>query len=262
MHGEVLNEASVDEGGVLGDRAYALIDRETGRVVSAKLPKKWGGLLELAARFVTPPAAGASTPAVTIEWPDGTRAVSDKDDVSAKLSQTLGRPVTLTSQRPDSISVERLDPLDPAGSIRDIGEIMLEGRFADYAPMHLVTTASLAQLAELRTDIQFDARRFRPNLVIETAAGLSGFVENDWVGKTVAIGDQVRLRISDPTPRCSVPTLAQKGIAKDPQVLRAIVEHNSLPVPLLDNELLPCVGVYGFVEQGGIVRKGDPVRVT
>jgi uncharacterized protein YcbX len=177
------------------------------------------------------------------------------------LSETLGRRVNLTTTRPDSVSVERLDPLDPAGSIRDIGNVMLRGKFADYAPIHLLTTATIAQLSALRPDICFHARRFRPNLIIETATGRPGFVENGWVGKTVRIGDEVSLRISDPTPRCSVPTLAQKGIPKEPQVLRAIVEHNRLPVPLLDNEMLPCAGVYAFVVSGGIVHRGDALWI-
>ena len=98
-------------------------------------------------------------------------------------------------------------------------------------------------------------------MTIATPEGETGFVENDWVGRELAIGDEVRLRISDPTPRCSIPTIAQKDIEKDPQVLRTIVEHNSLPVPLLDGESLPCAGIYGFVLQGGTVKRGDAVRV-
>jgi len=261
MRGEVLDEAAIDDDGVLGDRAYALIDRETGRIASAKLPKKWGGLLELSARFMTAPRRNSPAPAVKIEWPDGTHVASDVGDPDGKLSESLGRRVTLTTTRPDSVSVERLDPLDPAGGIRDIGHIMLRGKFADYAPIHLLTTATLAQLSALRPEVRFHPRRFRPNLVIETAAGRPGFVENGWVGKIVTIGDEVRLRITDPTPRCAVPTLAQKDIPKDPQVLRAIAEHNRLPVPLLDNEVLPCAGVYGFVVRGGTVRPGDVLRV-
>ncbi|MGE3968674.1 MAG: MOSC N-terminal beta barrel domain-containing protein, partial [Dongiaceae bacterium] len=149
MRGEVLDEAAIDDDGVLGDRAYALIDRETGRVASAKLPKKWGGLLELSARFMTAPRRNSPAPAVKIEWPDGTHVASDVGDPDGKLSETLGRRVTLTTTRPDSVSVERLDPLDPAGGIRDIGHIMLRGKFADYAPIHLLTTATLAQLSAL-----------------------------------------------------------------------------------------------------------------
>lgn len=261
MRGETLDHVSIDEGGVLGDRAYALVDRDTGKVASAKLPVKWGRLLELSARFMTAPRRNAPAPPVRIEWPDGTQVTSDAGDPDGILSETLGRRVTLTSTRPDSVSVERLDPLDPAGGIRDIGGIMLQGRFADYAPIHLVTTATLAELSALRPGIRFDARRFRPNLLVETAAGRRGFVENAWVGRTVAIGDEVRLRITDPTPRCAVPTLAQRDVPKEPQVLRTIAEHNRLPVPLLDGEVLPCAGVYGFVVTGGTVRPGDALRV-
>jgi len=261
MLGEVLDEAIIDEGGVLGDRAYALIDQDTCKVASAKLPKKWGGMLEFSARFMTAPRRNSPAPVVRIECPDGSHVTSNVGDPDTKLSESLGRRVTLTTMRPDSISVERLDPLDPAGGIRDIGDIMLRGKFADYAPIHLLTTATLAQLSALRPDIEFEVRRFRPNLLIETAADRPGFVENQWIGKTVAIGEEVRLRITDPTPRCSVPTLAQKNIPKDPQVLRAIVENNLIPVPLLDNEMLPCAGVYGFVVKGGTIRRGDAMWI-
>ena len=108
---------------------------------------------------------------------------------------------------------------------------MMAGRFSDYAALHLITTATMARLAELRPESKFNARRFRPNVTIATPEGETGFVENDWVGRELAIGDEVRLRISDPTPRCSVPTLAQESLEKDPQVLRTLVEHNTLPVP-------------------------------
>ena len=180
----------------------------------------------------------------------------------ARLSETLGRPVTLTTERPEAPSLERLDPLAAEETIVDIGELMMAGRFSDYAALHLITTATMARLAELRPDSQFSARRFRPNVTIATPDGQTGFVENDWVGRELAIGDEVRLRISDPTPRCSVPTLAQESLEKDPQVLRTLVEHNTLPVPVLDGESLPCAGVYGFVIQGGTVKRGDKVRVV
>ena len=182
--------------------------------------------------------------------------------MDARLSEILGRPVTLTTAKPEEVSLERMDPLAAEETIADIGEIMMEGRFSDYAAMHMLTDASLAELSRLSPGIDFNAGRFRPNLVIEAAAGLSGFVENDWVGKTVCIGDAVRMRISDPTPRCLIPTQAQHGgIEKDMKVVSTILEHNKLPVPVLENEELPCVGVYGFILQTGTIRKGDPVRV-
>ena len=261
MAGSKLDEAVVTEGGILGDRAYAVIDGTSGRVGSAKTPKKWAALLALAADFVRPPEAGAPLPPVRIVWPDGTEALSDGGDADARLSETLGRPVTLTAERPETVSLERLDPLADEETIVDIGELMMAGRFSDYAALHLITTATMARLAALRPESKFTARRFRPDVTIATPEGEAGFVENDWVGRELAIGADVRLRVSDPTPRCSIPTLAQEDLAKDPQVLRTIVEHNRLPVPLLDGESLPCAGVYAFVIRGGTVKRGDAVRV-
>ena len=52
MMGEQLNDSSVTERGLAGDRAYALVDIETGKVVSAKNPRKWGNLFEFRAAFV------------------------------------------------------------------------------------------------------------------------------------------------------------------------------------------------------------------
>ena len=261
MAGSKLDEAVVTEGGILGDRAYAVIDGTSGRVGSAKTPKKWAALMALAADFVRPPEAGAPLPPIRIVWPDGTEAASDGGDADARLSETLGRPVTLTAERPETVSLERLDPLADEETIVDIGELMMAGRFSDYAALHLITTATMARLAALRPESKFTARRFRPNVTIATPEGEAGFVENDWVGRELAIGADVRLRISDPTPRCSIPTLAQEDLEKDPQVLRTIVAHNRLPVPLLDGESLPCAGVYAFVVRGGTVKRGDAVRV-
>lgn len=261
MAGEELDAALVTDGGILGDRAYAVIDRSNGKVASAKHPKKWAGLIQLAAAFLKEPQPQAPPPAVRITRPGGRDIVSGKGDSDAALSELLGRPVSLTAERPESISLERLDPLEAEETILDIGDLMMQGRFSDHAAFHIVTSSSLARLAELRPESRFDVRRFRPNLVVDTTGGPQGFVENDWVGRTLAIGDEVRLRVTDPTPRCAIPTLAQKDLAKDPSVLRTILAHNRVAVPLLEGSLLPCVGVYAFVIRGGRLRRGDPVRV-
>jgi len=262
MGPEELDESLVNAGGLVGDRAYAVIDTKTGKVGSAKMPKKWGALLALSSAYAEPPEDGAALPAVQVNFPSGDSINSAGGDLDARLSETLGRPVALSTARPDEVSLERMDPLAAEETVVDIGEIMMEGRFSDYAAIHMLTDASLAELARLSPGIDFNAGRFRPNLVIAAAPGLSGFVENDWVGRTVLIGDTIKLRISDPTPRCMIPTQAQHGgIEKDMKVVSTIVEHNRLPVPVLDNEELPCVGIYGFVLQGGNVRNGDTVRV-
>ena len=203
MAGNKLDEAWVTEGGILGDRAYAVIDGTSGRVGSAKTPRKWATLMTLAADFVSPPEAGAPLPPVRIVWPDGTEATSDGGDADARLSRTLGRPVTLTAERPETPSLERLDPLADEETIVDIGDLMMAGRFSDYAALHLITTATMARLAAFRPESRFAARRFRPNVTIATPDGETGFVENDWVGRELAI----RRRGAAPHLRSHAPLL-------------------------------------------------------
>jgi uncharacterized protein YcbX len=259
MGGEKLVEARVERSGLAGDRAYALVDEAEGRIASAKLPRKWGAMITAEARYVHPPIDD-QIPVVRIRLPDGTHIMSDSPTIHDVLSKFVGRGVRITSTRPKAISVERLDPLAEGEVIADIGELMPEGRFADYAPLHLITTSTLRELRRLNPQADFDERRFRPNLVIDIAES-RGFAEQDWIGKTLAIGD-MQVRVSDPTPRCSVPTLAQSGLAKDRSIVSTLVEHSRLPVALLGGELLPCAGVYAFVAEGGTVRAGDPVRIS
>lgn len=103
----------------------------------------------------------------------------------------------------------------------------------------------------------FDIRRFRPNIVVETTE--PGFCENDWQERTMALGREVRLRVTIPCPRCVIPTLPQDGLPHDPGILRTIVQHNRQD--LGDFGKLPCVGVCADVLQPGLIRRGDIVRL-
>ena len=99
---------------------------------------------------------------------------------------------------------------------------------------------------------------FRPNLILATP-GLRGYAENDWVGRQLAIGGQVRLEIFLPTPRCAVPTLAHGQEPGNPQVLRVLARSNRIPVAGFG--LQTCAGVYAKVISPGRVRAGDEVRI-
>ena len=91
-------------------------------------------------------------------------------------------------------------------------------------------------------------RRFRPNIIIEVP-NTDAFVENDWVGKTLTIGD-VQLKISQETKRCVMTTLAQGDLPKDPNVLRTIVRNNA-----------GSFGVYASVVRPGQVSIGDRIKI-
>lgn len=263
MQGEALNTVSVTESGLLGDRAYALLDAGDGKVGSAKNPRKWPNLLSHSSSFLEVlPENGRLSP-VCITLPDGTRITSSQSDVDQVLSQSLARDVTLqardgTRQTMPGIFSSRWTPSleeywpDIEGlPNRDVvtDEAMPGGTYFDCATIHLITTSTLDRLRELYPQGRFEVRRFRPNIVIATDK--AGFVENDWIGKTLAIGDVVRLEINGPCPRCVMTTLPQGDLPKDAGILRAAARHNAVNV-----------GVYASVVQPGTVRVGQAVRLA
>ena len=92
MLGEELNAAEVTNRGLLGDRAYALVDSSDGKVASAKNPRKWPQLFDFRAALTDVPNAGVKMPAVRITLPDGTLVNSNQPDISKALSKALARP--------------------------------------------------------------------------------------------------------------------------------------------------------------------------
>lgn len=262
MLGEQIDASEVSERGLSGDRAFALRDVETGKVVSAKRPRLWGRMFELRARGGTP---------VRITLPDGSELASDDPDADRALSDVLGRKVSLITSTDDLAMLEEVwieekqaEPYGPViGSEGDdrLVEIPASigappGTLFDYAAVHLVTTGTLAMLSDAYPAGAFDVRRFRPNIVVDVPE--RAFVENDWIGQTLRVGDDVRLEVLVPTPRCVMTTLPQGELPKDPGILRTAAQAN--PLDFGPFAAQPCVGVYAEVVEGGTVRTGDAVR--
>ncbi|GAB7180365.1 hypothetical protein ATKI12_0196 [Kitasatospora sp. Ki12] len=245
--GEELDGAEVTGRGLAGDRERALLDLATGRVASAKHPRLWSGLLGYTA------STGADG-GVAITGPDG-RAADE-----AELSEALGRKVALVAERPPGATVERAVPeevlargiaAEVSFTVSELGRAAPDGGFFDFAPLHLITTSTLEATGSA-------AERYRPNLVIRTEG--DGFVENAWVGRELAIGPTLRLRVLAPTPRCAVPTLRHGPLPRRTEALRIPAERNRL-VPLDGMPELPCAGVYARVLAPGPIRTGDGLRL-
>ena len=252
MMGEELNAAEITERGLLGDRQFALVDAATGKVAGAKNPRKWGNFFDFRAAYVEPPEANATLPAVRLTLPNGTALTTESENVNDVLSGALGRAVELTQvgTEQESSAEEYVPDIEGLEHRDTVTEWELPaGTFYDLAVVHLLTTATLDRLRELYPAGRFEARRFRPNIVISTAE--PGFVENDWLGRTVTVGETVRLRITRPCPRCVMTTLAQGDLPKDPGILRTAAQNNAANV-----------GVYADVISAGAIHRGDPVVLS
>ncbi|MGF1603778.1 MAG: MOSC domain-containing protein [Thermosynechococcaceae cyanobacterium] len=248
MLGEALESSEVTAHGLLGDRAYALRDVQTGRIASAKNPKKWAKLLDFQAALEATPQAHESVPAVKVILPDGNSITSEASDASTVLSKLLGQEVQLLSSVPETSTLDQYWPAVEGTAHQDtVTELLMPpGTFFDSCSIHAITTATLARLQELYPEGQFEPKRFRPNFVIEPTSAEVTFLEDAWVGGTLAIGDQVRLSIDTECPRCVVTTLAQAGLPEDLNILRTTAKHNKV-----------IAGIRMSVLQGGIIRCND-----
>ena len=217
MMGEELSATEVTDRGLLGDRAYAVVDTSDGKAATAKNPRKWPRLFDFRATFVEPTRPTAKLPSVRITLPDGTTVTSDQDDLDQILSKALNRGVTFRAAQRGAVNAEGYWPdmegLDHRDTVTDF--TLPEGTFFDAAMVHLLTTATLDRLRELYTQGRFEVRRFRPNIVLQLPFGEKGFAENAWVGHTLAIGTAVRLNITGPCGRCVMTTLAQGDLPTD-----------------------------------------------
>jgi uncharacterized protein len=252
MLGEELNSSSVTERGLIGDRAYALIDQETGKVASAKNPRKWGKLFDFRAAFIDLPHIAENIPPVRVTVPDGAHIFSDQDDIDHILSKVLGRDVRLMSASLEKPSYEEYWPdiegLAQREKVTD--EAMPPQTFFDISVIHLLTTSTINRLRELYPDGRFEVRRFRPNIVVESASEEKDFIENLWISKKLTIGEDVVLRVTGPCTRCVMITLPQGDLPNDLGILRTVARYNQVNV-----------GVYASVLRGGTIHRGDLVRL-
>lgn len=278
MLGESVERSVVTGRGLLGDRALAVYDVESGTIASAKVPRLWSGLLGFSARFAAEPEPERPLPAVEIRFPDGSMLRSDDPGIDTALSAALERDVRLIAEPPAGSQFEEvwpeidglpIDQLAPGNLIEgttarredsgepvsrfDVSAFGAPGTFFDLSTLHVLTESTLDRLRELSPEAGFDARRYRPNVVLGGAA--PGFVENDWPGADGTIGG-VGVRYSFATMRCVMTTLAQGDLPRDPDTLRTVAKHNRIEIPQVGG-VWACAGVYADVTSDGEIAVGD-----
>jgi uncharacterized protein YcbX len=178
MMGEELNSSYITERGFVGDRTYAVVDKQTGKVASAKNPRKWGKLFDCRSMFMDSPRNDVNDiPPVRITFPDGSNILSNhhkEDDdniiIDSNLSKAFNREVTLMKASGfDKPSYEEywpdIDGLAQRETVTD--ENMPSKTFFDIAVIHILTTSTINRLRELYPEGRFEVRRFRPNIVVE-----------------------------------------------------------------------------------------------
>ena len=220
LQGEQLDGATVTDGGIVGDRGYAIFDLDTGLGLTARRVPE---LLFASARLVAP----ERPPEITL--PDGTIACGD-----AALSHWLGRRVALRA----SGEVDERRYENPLDAEHDADWVVFDGApgpFHDSARtrVSLVSTATLGD---------WDRRRFRANVLLD------GEGEDDLVGTSIGIGG-ARFDVVKRVSRCVMITRPQPGdIERDLDVLKWV-----------NRDRAGCLAIGALVAHGGTMGVGDEV---
>jgi hypothetical protein len=195
LGGESPDECLVQGSGLVGDRAYEVVDEEIGAPLSAAHAPL---LLRYRARYLdTMVGAGNLEPWIRIQLPDGAEsALGDRDWID-DLTRRLGRPVRLRP-RPDAA--------------------------ADPAPVHILSQQTVRFL-EKQYGGSLEPMRLRSNLVLDLPDGRP-FDEDRWLGRKIWIGDAL-LEIVRQCTFCVVPSLDAGTPEVSPGILGAIVRGRS-----------------------------------
>ena len=237
--GEALETATLGENGVIGDRSYSVIDSDKFAMVSAAMSaRKWSALVSVRAEFVDEPTPDAPPPSVRLRFPDGTELLSDNPALAERLTALTGRTVSLWSGQ--AAGAGKSDEADA----RADGKTSPAAPY-ELTPIHLLTTATVRAANAVYPEGVFDPIRFRPNIVLDTP-NATGFAENEWLGKTLAIGEHVRLKIDADCVRCVMTTLGHGGLEEDQKILKTVYKENNRNF-----------GIYASVAALGQVRAGD-----
>jgi hypothetical protein len=202
-------------------------------------------LLGLKASYSADPAFDAEAP-VTIELPDGSSIAADEPAAPAILSNFLKREVHLERVRTSRPTAAEFEAILRGAALPPSRD------FFDEDVIHIVATGTLAHLRNLQGgSADFDPRRFRANIFVDTGSANPGFLEDQWLDGTLTIGGEVRIAGIRPAIRCAVTTHPQDELPHDPSILRTAYQHHQA-----------YVGVFAAVAASGTVRLADPVWFT
>ncbi|MBX3569594.1 MAG: MOSC domain-containing protein [Rhizobiaceae bacterium] len=226
LAGETRPDLEVDATGATGDRLYGVVDAETGEPARPDRDRRWHPAPRIRTRL-------RGDGRLEVAVPGGSWMEAPSQDCDRVLSDHFGLGVSLR----------------PFGGtdLPGYDGPQTEPRYAK-APIHLLTTASLARLQALNPAGVADARRFRPNVVVDMPAVEGSFPETEWIGRRIAVGE-VEMTISEPCRRCGFTIIAQDGFDDDPGILRSLVRHNGHDI-----------GVYCTVDRPGRMALGDGLR--
>ena len=242
MRGEELDEMFAGYAGVYGDRVFAFTSSLSPKGFPFFTGRDQRQMIRYRARFRNPEKAARPINLADAES-------SGANPISANASELM-----IEVETPDGKTIAIDDPAlidNLRANIDGKHELKLlrsDKAITDCRPLSIFALQSAKKLGE-ETGVKVDKRRFRANVYLDLTSS-DGFVENQFVGKTLRIGSKVVVSVLERDPRCMMITLDPDTAEKTPAILKQVAQaHEGM------------AGVYGAVLMEGMIRKGDSVEL-
>ena len=244
MRGEELDEMFAGYAGVYGDRLFAFTTSSGRKGFPFFTGRDQRQMIRYRPRFRNPAEAAQPINLSDAEKlpPGVTPLYADPNDLMVDVETPAGK--TFAIDDPALIEMLRQEIDDK----HQITLLRSERALTDCRPLSIFAMQSAKKLGE-ETGVKVDKRRFRANVYLDLTSS-DGFVENQFVGKTLRIGSKVVVSVLERDPRCMMITLDPDTAEKTPAILKQVAQaHEGM------------AGVYGAVLMEGMIRKEDSVEL-
>jgi uncharacterized protein len=242
MRGEELDEAFAGFSGIYGDRLFAFRSSASPTGFPYLTAREQRKLLQYRPRFRYPDKAARPVNLNEAESMGANPVSADPSELMVDVETPDGK--TLAIDDPALIELLRTD-IDQK---HQLTLMRSERALTDCRPVSIFSLQSARQLAE-ETGAPMDKRRFRANVYVDLTS-VQGFAENEFVGRSLRIGQKVVVTVLERDPRCVMITLNPDTGEKTPAILKKVAQaHEGM------------AGVYGAVMIEGLLHKGDSVEV-
>lgn len=224
MAGEDLNEVFVAFAGLVGDRAYAFVDRNKHSNFPWMTARERHEMLLFRPRFVQSPDPATEHPSASsfkaeVLTPEGEKLSPSDSSFTAYFEKRFGHQLELRFS---------------------------ERAMQDACPVSLLGLPTVKSLSN-EAGIPLEHTRFRANFYIDWGND-KPYYEDELVGSSLRIGEKFIFTVVENNMRCAIITLDPATAQASPEVGKLVARNHG-----------NCFGVYGSVLREGIVREGDPV---
>ncbi len=243
MRGEELAQLFVSYAGVYGDRLFAFGCSASRPGLPFLTAREQNQLLRYQPRFRDPLKAAQPVNLSEAEKLGANPVSAQSSEMMVDVRTPDGRTLAIDDPR-------LIQELREGSDIQDALSLLRSDKaMTDAAPVSIISLQTVRSIGE-EIGLTIDRRRFRANIYLDLQDS-TGFAEDAFVGKSLAIGSKVIVRLLKRDGRCMITTLDPETAEKTPAVLKTIAQKHG-----------GKAGIYAAVLEEGIVRRGDLVELV